>query len=364
MAYRDKTTYDDMGTHRQGRSSSERDGTGSRKVVVAVVLLGVVICIAVVVVWLMLFPSEPKKPNPSQLVIDAQPPVTQSKPVVPGTKEEVPATQNVDADSLARIPVVQTPLPSAVPVKQPVASGISYKQHVVKEGETLDSIATAYGLTKETLISVNRIRNITAIKAGDIWKIPDRDGQLYTVQTGDSLSIITSRYNPTLGWKTLQEINGLSTEVIHPGQELFIPATEVEADGSFAQFDRFVRPAEGRIGALYGQMVKYPAADEPMVLKAIWIEAAAGSPVMASASGVVVDVGNETAGLGRFIVLSHTNGYRTTYGHLDTVSVKVGDQVRQSDVIGTVGSSGDIERPLLHFSLEQEGIALNPVNFF
>jgi murein DD-endopeptidase MepM/ murein hydrolase activator NlpD len=44
--------------------------------------------------------------------------------------------------------------------------------------------------------------------------------------------------------------------------------------------------------------------------------------------------------------------------------VKVGDQVRQSDVIGTVGSSGDIERPLLHFSLEQEGIALNPVNFF
>jgi septal ring factor EnvC (AmiA/AmiB activator) len=68
--------------------------------------------------------------------------------------------------------------------------------------------------------------------------------------------------------------------------------------------------------------------------------------------------------MGRFVVLSHENSYRTTYAHLDEVSVKVGDSVKQGDRIGSLGSSGVIDTPTLYFSIEQDGTALNPANFF
>jgi murein DD-endopeptidase MepM/ murein hydrolase activator NlpD len=75
-------------------------------------------------------------------------------------------------------------------------------------------------------------------------------------------------------------------------------------------------------------------------------------------------VGNEVEGRGRFVVLSHEDGYRTTYAHLDSVSVKVGDPVKQKDTVGTMGSSGNIGKTALYFSIEQDGTALNPANFF
>ena len=197
-----------------------------------------------------------------------------------------------------------------------------------------------------------------------VLRIPDRDGQLYTVQSGDSLSIITNRFNPSLGWKTLQELNGLRSEVIFPGQKIFIPSAQVDDDGSLASFDRFVRPADGRITGLYGQTVVYGTSENIVVLQGIWIEGSPDAPVAASGTGVVVDAGNVPDGLGRFVVLSHENGYRTTYGHLGQASVKVGDQVKQGQQVGTMGNSGNIGRTALYFSIEQEGVALNPANFF
>lgn len=363
MANRDRMTYDDMNTTRSGKGASDRKGASNRTVIVVVVLLGVAICIGVVIVWINLFSSPAPKPQPDALVIDAASVDTNIEEVQttkPQTEVSAPS-----GDRPVSIPSVQTPLPSAAPVQRSQTSAsLTYKEHIVQEGETLESIAQLYALSKETLISINRIRNVLSIKTGDVWNIPDQDGQLYTVQPGDSLSIITSRYNPTLGWKTLQEINGLNNEVIHPGQELFIPSAKLEDDGSFANYARFVKPVEGRIAGLYGQMVKYGTKDEPVVLQGIWIDASIGTSVRASGTGIVVDIGNEPEGFGRFIVLSHNDGYRTKYGHLNEIAVKVGDQVTQSSIIGTVGSSGIIDRPLLYFSLEQEGIALNPINFF
>lgn len=352
MAYRERPPYDDMGTY----SSRRPTKSSSRTLIVGIVAFALVLCVIIIVVWILLFstPKEAKK----------APELTIETPSTPLTTGESPLLTSSVLPSVPPALTVETPRPSQVGVRSTSENAILFREHIVSEGESLDSIAELYNLTKETLISVNRIRSVTSIKVGDRWQIPDRDGQLYTVQSGDSLSIITSRYNPTLGWKTLQELNSLSNDVIHPGQELFIPSTRIEDDGSFASYDRFIRPAEGRLAALYGQTVKYRHAEEPSQLKGIWIEGSLGSPVIASATGRVVDIGNQSELLGRFITLSHSHGYQTTYGHLDSIEVNIGDQVGQGDKIATVGQSGDIERTLLYFSLEQEGIALNPINFF
>lgn len=101
-----------------------------------------------------------------------------------------------------------------------------------------------------------------------------------------------------------------------------------------------------------------------MTLKGILIDGVPGSDVKASASGVVVDIANEVDGLGRLVVLSHDQGYKTTYAHLQEVLVKVGSQVKQGDTIALLGESGNVGRPSLYFQIEEEGIPLDPANFF
>lgn len=370
MGYRDKTSYDDMGESAQRGRGSERLDPRSRKIIVSVVLIGIILCGAVIVLWLLYFPSAGPQglDEPSTLIIDpvARPVIAPSP--VPSPMQTVAADQGVSSNALVRNATTGGPAPVATPVPTVVAprlpTGIVYASHTVREGENLDTIAAQYSLDKETIISVNAIKNLSLVRAGEVLSIPDRNGQLYTVQSGDSLSIITNRYNSTLGWKTLQELNGLNSEVIHPGQKLFIPSALVGADGSFASFNRFVKPAVGRLTGLYGQMVKYGNSEEIVKLQGIWIEGVAGSTVQASGSGVVVDAGNDPEALGRFVVISHADGYRTTYGHLESLTVKVGDQVRQGDPLGTVGSTGRIGKTTLFFSLEQEGTALNPADFF
>ena len=373
MAYREKNGYDDMGDSGSSRHGSDKIDSKSRKVIVAIVVFGVILCVAVIALWILGFPSTDAQSRdavatlivdpierPSQGVAAAETPSVSNE----GLKAESGFSSDVlvRAGTPATAPVVSAPVPTAREVRTP--SGIVYTQHVVKEGETLDSIAATYSLVKETIISVNAIKNITAIRPGEILSIPDRNGQIYTVQAGDSLSIITNRYNPTLGWKTLQELNGLTSEVIHPGQKLFIPTATLESDGSFARYNRFIKPAPGRITGLYGQQVKYGISELIILLQGIWIEGPHGSDILASGTGVVVDSGNNPDSLGRFVVISHADGYRTTYGHLDSIAVRVGDQVKQGDVVGTMGSTGSIGKTTLYFSLEQEGTALNPANFF
>jgi lipoprotein NlpD len=373
MAYREKNGYDDMGESGSSRHGSDKIDSKSRRVIVAIVVFVVVLCTAVIAIWILGFPSSDSqsKEGVTTLIVDPierpAPSTTAAEaPSVSSQEDEAQAV--ISSDVLVRTgtpnvqPTVTTPVPT---VREPISpSGIVYTRHVVKEGETLDSIAAAYSLSKETIISVNAIKNISAIRSGEILSIPDRNGQIYTVQSGDSLSIITNRYNPTLGWKTLQELNGLTSEVIHPGQKLFIPTATVESDGSFADYNRFVKPAPGRIVGLYGQQVKYGVSELITILQGIWIDGQAGSDVIASGTGVVVDSGNNPENLGRFVVISHADGYRTTYGHLESISVKVGDQVKQGDIVGTMGSTGSIGKTTLYFSLEQEGTALNPENFF
>lgn len=364
MGYKDRQSYDDMSRgNTGGRSGNERMDARSKRIIVSVVIVGVLLCVAVVVLWLLYFSSTEQPRETSGVDVMVVEPIE-----VPAVRETEPAAETpaVNASNLTRSGTssLETPLPTRSATAAPSPETVWYAEHAVQDGETLESLSERYGISKETILSVNAIKNISSIKPPMVLRIPDRDGQLYTVQSGDSLSIITNRFNPSLGWKTLQELNGLRSEVIFPGQKIFIPSAQVDDDGSLASFDRFVRPADGRITGLYGQTVVYGTSENIVVLQGIWIEGSPDAPVAASGTGVVVDAGNVPEGLGRFVVLSHENGYRTTYGHLGQASVKVGDQVKQGQQVGTMGNSGNIGRTALYFSIEQEGVALNPANFF
>ncbi len=351
MSYKDRSSYDDIFRSSENNRGDDKNRLDkkTKRVITTVVLLAIILSVGVLLIWFLNFATPVETKTPSSVAVE-------QKEVVQEQEESVVEQQ-------PKV-VIETPQPAKTSVRVEPTDSRWYVEHIVGEGESLESLSDLYLVSKETILSVNAIKNISSIKEGTLLKIPNRDGQLYTVQQGDSLSIITNRFNPLLGWKTLQEINALSSEVIYPGQKIFIPSAQVDDDGSFASFDRFIRPAEGRLTALYGQTVVYGEEDEIVVMQGIWIEGANDEPVLASAKGVVVDAGNDLERYGRFVVLAHEDGYKTTYAHLKELNVKIGDSVKKADQIGLMGNSGTIGKRALYFSIEQEGIALNPANFF
>jgi murein DD-endopeptidase MepM/ murein hydrolase activator NlpD len=85
-----------------------------------------------------------------------------------------------------------------------------------------------------------------------------------------------------------------------------------------------------------------------------------GAPVMASENGVVAYAGNELRGFGNLLLIKHANGWVTAYAHNDRLLVKRGDSVRKGQHIATVGATGNVRGPQLHFELRRGRIAEDP----
>jgi murein DD-endopeptidase MepM/ murein hydrolase activator NlpD len=65
-------------------------------------------------------------------------------------------------------------------------------------------------------------------------------------------------------------------------------------------------------------------------------------------------------GFGNLILIRHSNGWVTAYAHLDRILVSKDAVVAQNDMIGTVGKTGNVPSPQLHFETRQEGKPVDP----
>ena len=88
-----------------------------------------------------------------------------------------------------------------------------------------------------------------------------------------------------------------------------------------------------------------------------------GSPVYAADDGVIALVGSSSSGYGNYVVIAHSGGWDTLYGHLSTALVKVGQAVTQGQTIGLEGSSGNSTGPHLHFELRINQKPVDPTPY-
>jgi murein DD-endopeptidase MepM/ murein hydrolase activator NlpD len=76
-----------------------------------------------------------------------------------------------------------------------------------------------------------------------------------------------------------------------------------------------------------------------------------GTPIYATAPGIVIDASNSDGGLGNHVRIEHENGFHTTYGHCSELFVKKGDRVKRGDLIASVGASGKATGNHLHYEV-------------
>lgn len=93
------------------------------------------------------------------------------------------------------------------------------------------------------------------------------------------------------------------------------------------------------------------------------LAAATGTPVATTGNGVVIHA-ERIPGYGNCIDIDHGYNYTSRYAHLRDMKVKVGDEVKRGDIIGTVGSTGKSTAPHLHYEVRFKDEPQNPVNYY
>lgn len=89
-----------------------------------------------------------------------------------------------------------------------------------------------------------------------------------------------------------------------------------------------------------------------------------GTPIYATADGVVKEANYNAGGYGNHVIINHGYGYETLYGHMVRIKARRGQQVKRGEVIGYVGSTGKSTGPHCHYEVHKSGQPVDPVYFF
>ena len=216
----------------------------------------------------------------------------------------------------------------------------------------IKDIQRAVGLTPDGLVGEKTIEKLNHLRASIVS---------YTVQQGDNLTKLANRYDTTV--TNILSYNGLQNpDRLLPGQVLYIPTDSIAIlSRSLTTRLRMQWPVKGRISSGYGYRI-HPVLKARHFHGGIDIAAPEGTQVKAAASGTVVGVGNR-GNYGLAVVLEHTGGVTTWYGHTSKVLVRLGDSVKQGQTIALVGRTGLATGPHLDFRIKIGDQTVDPLEW-
>lgn len=119
-----------------------------------------------------------------------------------------------------------------------------------------------------------------------------------------------------------------------------------------------IKPVSGMISSRFGARSSIRSSAHT----GLDIATSKGTPIVAAASGTVSFAGYKGS-YGYLVVITHSNGVQTYYGHCSQLYVSAGDKVSQGSKIAAVGSTGNSTGPHLHFEVRVNGTAYNPQNY-
>ncbi|MFN3232222.1 MAG: peptidoglycan DD-metalloendopeptidase family protein [Alphaproteobacteria bacterium] len=270
----------------------------------------------------------------------------------------------------------QKPPPVRAVAQEPPASG----EYVVQRGDTVYAIGRKFGLPPKEIIRLNNLPPPHHLEVGQRLRLPV--ARTHTVARGDTVYGVSRRYGVDMS--ELTRINRIGPPYsISVGQLLTLPAqtrTPVvtasraqqakKATPSRTRVEKppvpppppltgngFTWPAKGRVISRFGPKQGGRHND------GINIRLPRGAEIRAAEAGTVVYAGNELRGFGNLVLVRHSGGWVSAYGHAEQVKVTRGQKVSRGQVIATVGSSGSVTEPQLHFELRKGTRAVDPQKY-
>ncbi len=268
----------------------------------------------------------------------------------------------------------------------------------VRKGDTLDGIASNYGLKVIDIVSANPdMASLDRLPLGARLYIPTSStGLLIKVEKGDTLETIARRYRVDI--LKLAKLNGVTdpTEV-KPGDALLVPGVaakeamvrleqrrEEEKRKAAERRRKLAAQRAARLrqvayrGGTSARGFQWPLSHFKItayyhdahyyrrfhrVHTGIDLAAPQGTPIYAAKGGVVEEAGWTRVGYGYYVKLNHGGGVETLYGHMSRISVRRGQRVKQGSLLGYVGRTGFATGPHLHFEVRIGGRTRNPWSY-
>lgn len=207
----------------------------------------------------------------------------------------------------------------------------------------------------DTLMTVNSLSSPGEAAPGRLIYIPNMRGIIYRMQKGETIPDVGKRLQVDEAYIT--RING---ESVGSGGHLFIPcASASRVERSLFLGTAFINPLRiGRLSSGFG-LRRDPFSERSQFHRGIDIACPSGTRIHAARQGKVVFTGFN-GGYGRLIVLQHSHGYCSYYGHLGRILKREGELVEAGELIALSGNTGRTTGPHLHFEARRGSTAVNP----
>ena len=277
-----------------------------------------------------------------------------------------------------------TPAPvSVAPLRQGVEAVPANGIVTVRQNDTIYDVATRYEVTPQSIIQENNLSAPFRLRAGEYLKVtPPRE---HIVRIGESISVISQRY--AVSPFQLAQLNNLKAPfALTAGQRLQLPNsldfsvldTGVPKGGESVTLaqpapstnatsqprKRFVAPKlnqEGFSWPVEGEIItEFGPSARGVHNDGVNIAANSGAPVTVAATGTVAFVGDNIKNFGKLVLVKHDGGIITAYAHLSEIAVKEGDVLRAGQAIGSVGATGRVDSPQLHFEIRKSRQPVDP----
>ncbi len=251
---------------------------------------------------------------------------------------------------------------------------VGLKDIRVSVGDTLYSLSRKYSVPVNDLAVINNLRPPFNLTVGQKLRVPN----LEEVMTKQSKDVVIDKVQKSQKSSVEKEINvakktDVSVPVIKEKQDVNVKTETkktVKAEKKISSnpnkklpkimarsSSKFSWPLHGKVLSNYG------AKTNGLFNDGINIAAARGSTVAAAENGVVAYAGNEIKGMGNLVIIQHSDGWMTVYAHMDSMSVRRGSRVTVGQKIGSVGQTGKVDRPQLHFEIRKGTKAYNPMSY-
>jgi lipoprotein NlpD len=225
--------------------------------------------------------------------------------------------------------------------------------YTVQRGDTLYSIAMAFGVDVRELARWNGLPDASVLRVGQTLRVaPPTDAAVASVTPVTPGGSTEVRPLPAPGGPVVAAPLPPSAAVPAPATPESAPAAKPGAVPSPAPSSQWLWPSAGKV---------IDGFDAPRN-KGIDIGGNEGEPVQAAADGEVVHVGSALRGYGNLVIIRHPGDYVTAYGHNRKILVSQGQQVKRGQPIAELGRT-DSDRPKLHFEIRHQGKPLDPVKY-